>query len=164
MQIGESTAGPASAQGQRIEPSTHRGELKVRLLDRWGNPRANLEYELRVHGRTISGRADGQGRIEVRIPARVHFVRLVAWRAGADGERVDVIRRDLRITALDDGASVAGLKARLSNLGLYRGAIDGEEGPAFRRALRQFQAQRGLRPHGAADGDSKARVQQDHDG
>lgn len=51
----------------------------------------------------------------------------------------------------DDAGDIRDAQARLAELGLYKGAIDGRMGPKTSEAVRNFQARSGLEATGAVD-------------
>ena len=63
-----------------------------------------------------------------------------------------------RLWPADNSSLEAAVQMRLRRAGYYRGRIDGIIGPASRSAIRRFQADHGLRPTGAIDRATLARL------
>ena len=71
---------------------------------------------------------------------------------GEEGEEgVQWEHHELRLGHLEPSHTVAGAQARLANLGLYPGSIDGELGAALELAILHFQVERELEPTGLLD-------------
>jgi N-acetylmuramoyl-L-alanine amidase len=101
-------------------------------------PRAAEPYRLIVDGRTWEGTTDGEGMIDVVIPARSRQGKIMV---GA-GIREKTYR--LRLGGLDPYNSVKGVQTRLKHLGYDVGHVDGRIGPQTRKAVRGFQANQEL--------------------
>lgn len=115
-------------------------KLKLRLLHEDGTPRADEEYFLEVDGELVSTdkKTDGDGRIEEFIRPNAQKARLFL-----DGG-VEV--HELSLGHLQPVETTRGVKARLASLGLYEGAIDGEESPALAEAIARFRLDYGVDP------------------
>jgi hypothetical protein len=121
-------------------------KLRVRLLDGRGKPRSNLAFVLYADDLPERrGKTDGDGVLEAPISPTTARVRIVV-EGNAGGEL-----HELDLGHLDPIGHTSGIQARLSNLGYYRGAIDGEAGPLTSSAIRAFQSDRGLRTTGSVD-------------
>jgi peptidoglycan hydrolase-like protein with peptidoglycan-binding domain len=68
----------------------------------------------------------------------------------------------LRLGYIDPVDEVTGIQARLRNLGLYGGPIDGEMGPETEGAIKAFQQSHHLRETGEADQATKNALQTEH--
>jgi peptidoglycan hydrolase-like protein with peptidoglycan-binding domain len=68
----------------------------------------------------------------------------------------------LQLGSLNPISEVSGLKARLANLGYYRGPIDENLDPDTQRAISAFQAKQGLPVTGVADNATQAQLQKNH--
>ena len=116
-----------------------RKRLRLRLQDLHGEPMAYAHYTLTLGAEVVEGDADGDGVLEESVPVDATSARI------AVGENT----WNLRIGALnpieetsDDG--ISGVQARLRNLGVDPGPIDGELGPRTREAICVFEALHGL--------------------
>lgn len=122
-------------------------KLKLRLV-RNDAPRAGERYELHVDGRVLTGSTDADGRLEHMIPPDA--------REGTLLLRGGVERYALKLGHLDPISEPSGVKARLKNLGLYRGPITGGLDADAAEALRAFQTRRGLLATGQIDEPTRA--------
>jgi hypothetical protein len=109
-------------------------------------PRSNAPYTLSIDGVSISGRTDGQGYIETRIPSTAQAGSLII---DAGTLRQTVI--PIQLGYLDPLEEVSGVKQRLANLGFDGGDTSSEVNEAFGAALRAFQEVNGLDITGEAD-------------
>jgi N-acetylmuramoyl-L-alanine amidase len=127
--------------------------LRLRL-HRGGKPRADLEYRLEIDGAVRHGRTDGDGLLEAWIPpnARVGLLTLL--------ESGEVLR--LELGGLDPVDHLTGVQARLFNLGLYSGRVDGLDSPALRAAVRAFQVRQGLPETGEVDAATRSALREVH--
>lgn len=100
---------------------------------------------------------DEDGHIEIPLWPDADPGRLVA-----DLENGTALEFPLRPRKLDPVTTMSGVQARLSNLGLYRGEIDGllNEGTLF--ALMRFQELQGLPRSGASDDATRAALLREH--
>jgi peptidoglycan hydrolase-like protein with peptidoglycan-binding domain len=69
---------------------------------------------------------------------------------------------ELRLGHLDPVAEISGVQARLLNLGIYGGPVDGEMNPEFEAAIRVFQERNGLQPTGKLDDQVKSWAERAH--
>ena len=97
-------------------------------------PRANEPYKLEIDGVLYSGTTDGEGRIKHSIPPDATGGRLLV---GKEGEETEYA---LSLGHIDPITEISGVQARLSNLGFYAGAVDGQNGPGTEQAIRVFQS------------------------
>jgi Putative peptidoglycan binding domain len=111
--------------------------LRLQFLD-MGEARAGEKYTLKIDGRLIEGTTDGEGKIEVVIPARAEEAVL---RLGEKARGEDYV---LRLGELDPVTEPSGVQARLSHLG-YRCGEPGKMDELTRRAVREFQYDRVLK-------------------
>lgn len=112
--------------------------LRVRFLDGDGAPRKG-DYVLHVAGSTIHGTLDAEGWLVQPVPPAT---------TTAVVELANGMSTTLQLGSLDPVQTLAGVRARLLNLG-YSGANSGESG--LRTALAQFQEDHGLPRSGVAD-------------
>ncbi|MEM7159348.1 MAG: peptidoglycan-binding protein [Myxococcota bacterium] len=135
-------------------------EVHVQLLDTKGEPLADRAYEIECEGATIEGTTDGDGMVITAVPARTREARL---RVPAQSEDEHERTYELEVGALDPVSTIQGAQARLRNLQIDPGAIDGELGPWTREALRYFQQLHGLDATGELDDATAAKLTEVHD-
>jgi murein DD-endopeptidase MepM/ murein hydrolase activator NlpD len=108
--------------------------LRLRLLEEF-KPRAYLKYTLEVNRKEISGRTDGQGKLEQKIPASAKEVWI----------RTDQDVYNLKLGHLNPVEEETGVKQRLTNLGyLGRNATANQ----LVAAIKAFQEKHNLDPTG----------------
>ena len=100
-------------------------------FDRNGEPRANEAYELNVDGQVTGGRTDDEGRITAFIKPTAKKAVLTFVESG------EKVRFDLGY--LEPITEVAGVQARLKNLGYFDGPVDGKESEELDDAVYEFQ-------------------------
>jgi peptidoglycan hydrolase-like protein with peptidoglycan-binding domain len=120
---------------QNIQVSVPKKKLHLVLLDAQGKPVADTDYELKLGSQTLKGKTDGKGTVDQSIPATVTTAELLY------GKR----KMTLNIGALppvddtpDDG--LAGIQARLRNLGLLVDEVEGYFCDRTRKAVKDFQS------------------------
>lgn len=129
-------------------------KLRMVLEDEDG-PRADEPYTLVIDGETTyEGRTDGEGALEHPIPPGA---RSGVLRVGDPPEEYE-----LKLAHLDPVDSVAGQQARLANLGLFSGHLDGRRGPGLASALGLFQEREGLEVTGEADAATRDKLREVH--
>jgi hypothetical protein len=131
----------------RFQATLHEITLRIALPAYASSP-----YSASAEGVTLTGTADANGRIELRVPAHVPLVR-VQFSAPAG-----VVH--LHVGHLDPIDSRSGLRQRLTNLGIPVGDEDGDH--ALRRALAIFQSRHDLDPTGVLDADTRTRLEEKH--
>jgi Putative peptidoglycan binding domain len=132
--------------------------LHLRLLDRDGNPRTNLPYRLQVDEAVYEGKTDGNGSIRHYISPDAKNGELKL--KGKDGEET----YRLELGWLPPIDQIAGVQARLHNLGLLGPEFSGELDVETRRALLRFQDRNGLECTGELDGATRAKLRGDYQG
>lgn len=126
--------------------------LRLVLEDLYGQPIANAPCELRVDGQVFNVTSGGDGKLEQAIPLDAHEAEIVVL----DGETpIKGNALKIQIGHLDPVDAPSGQKARLSNLGYYLGALDGDDAAAFKSAVEEFQCDNKL----AVDGDCGPQTQ-----
>lgn len=118
--------------------------LRLRFLDK-GRPRHGEPYELHIGAQKFTGDLNGEGKLEVRLPADAEEGILLL----GSPPRQETIR--IRVGHLDPLDEDEGVRKRLQNLGLLAPGGDDSSGERLRSALRRFQKMQGLAATGALD-------------
>lgn len=126
-------------------------KLRLQVRD-GGQPLKHLGFEVDFGGEVQRGTSDGEGVVEVVIPAGARAGRL---KMGTGAKQKTY---DLDLGGLDPVASVTGVQARLNNLGYDAGEVDGHLGPNTRDALRRFQFHQQLKETGEPDAETIAKL------
>jgi len=127
--------------------------LCLRLLDN-DEPRADESYTLEVDGELFLGTTDAEGRVKHSIAPSAKQAKLIV------GENKDQYTLDLG--CMDPITETVGVQARLNNLGLNCGEVDGVIGPETKSAIRQFQRKYGLKESGEADSVTRDKLVEMH--
>ena len=122
----------------RFKLNVPKAWLRLVLKDQDGKALSNEPYTFTLAWLTFKGSTDGSGSLEQKIPIGIDIGRLTL-------DKID-LTWDIKIGHLDpvhdqgeDETIVAGLQARLNNLGYNCGDIDGVLGPNTTLALKSFQ-------------------------
>lgn len=100
--------------------------------------RGGIPYRLTIDGVSKQGKLDGEGKLSEFLPPNAKTGTLILEDpAGAE-------EYELQLRHLNPVESVEGLQARLKNLGLYEGDIDGDLGPETVAAMNALQRRFGL--------------------
>lgn len=118
--------------------------LRLRFLDK-ARPRNGEPYELHLGALKFTGNLDGEGKLEVRVPADTEEGILLL----GSPPRQETIR--IRVGHLDPLDENDGVRKRLQNLGLLARGGDDPSGERLRSALRRFQKMQGLAVTGSLD-------------
>ena len=118
-----------------------RVKLRIVLLNALEEPYESKRFEITVGKRKVRGRTTREGLIECEVPADAESGHLRAWLDDNDSE--PHIDRDLAIGHLDPVDLVAGVQARLENLG-YPCTVTGDVDEATSIALHRFRARHEL--------------------
>jgi len=118
--------------------------LKVRFLDN-GEPRADLPCIVQIDGIKSNAKTDSDGLLDHTIPPAATEVRV---RVGPSDALEDYV---FKLGHLDPLDTVAGLQARLTNLGFTPGPIDNLMGPLTQAAIKAFQQARKIEVTGKPD-------------
>jgi N-acetylmuramoyl-L-alanine amidase len=121
-------------------------KLRMKLRDPSGEPLPNTPYRIVAGSLELEGKTDGSGVMEKEIPANATGVELHAHG----------VVRHLRVAGLNplkevEDGGLAGVQARLRNLGYDPGTTEGQLGPETAAAIEAFQRDRGLAPTGEID-------------
>jgi len=152
----------ATGRTHRFKVRLPRAKLRVHLKDHEGNAHAGKRYQLEVASAVVEGTTDNSGLCEAEVPPDATEARLSLWLR--DGEEAPTRVWTLHIGHLDPVDSVSGAQARLHNLGLYHGAVDGSLGRATKVALAAFQRARGLAVTGKLDEATQSALTDAHAG
>lgn len=133
------TCGSGSRHGFRRKQTTMK--IRVRMLDEFNEPRSNLQFDVRIDDVLQACSSDGNGLVEVEVPAVTKTVELLL-----EDENIP-----LEVGAIDPLEEPSGVQARLNNLGYFCGAIDGVVDTLTENAIREFQREHDLEVTGAAD-------------
>jgi N-acetylmuramoyl-L-alanine amidase len=116
-------------------------KVRLRILDRDGNPRENENYTLEMDKIILTGTTKEDGVLE-------HFIEPSAKKGKLTiGDDIYI----LTLGALNPIDKVSGIQGRLKNLGYYTGKIDEDFGPKSKKALSQFQEDNNLEVTGELD-------------
>jgi putative peptidoglycan binding protein len=131
-------------------------QVRFRVQDVRGKVLPNLRYELRVGEHVYSGVTDSDGKLEQFVaPTAQEGVLTVFNDHPAYPARM---QWTLQIGHLDPIDTLAGVQARLANLGFDLGDERDAEGPRTEAALRAFQKSNGIEPTGRIDGATRDKL------
>ena len=116
--------------------------LNLRLKDSDDQPRAGIQYTLKIDDQSFTGKTDADGKISHVIPPRA----LKAQLSLETGEQWN-----LDLGHINPVEYLSGVQARLKNLGYFHGQISGTIDEETREAIRIFQGARGLSVTGEPD-------------
>ncbi|MBN2170813.1 MAG: peptidoglycan-binding protein [Candidatus Krumholzibacteriota bacterium] len=121
-------------------------------------PLADTAFTLDAGGSIQEGNTDGEGRIDVPVPAGARQAELVLSPGTPDERRLTLL-----LGGLDPAAEVTGVKQRLANLGFPAGdESDGAETPELEQALSAFQQHCELEVTGRIDDTTRDRLVEEH--
>ena len=126
--------------------------LHLRLLSE-GEPISDTSFTLIEGVNEIQGETDQDGNLEEKIP--------IDWMKASlllEGEQ----EIELEIGALEPITEIKGVQARLRNLGLYGGKIDGIVGVQTEGALREFQRREQLEESGRITQETRCKLEERH--
>jgi len=135
-------------------------KLHLKLRDHYEKPIANARCLLVVDGDSHELTSDGNGELELTIPASASQSVLVI----RDTEQTPYAEMAIpvKIGHLDPVDTISGQQARLSNLGYFLGDIDGNDASAFRIAVEEFQCEHGLTVDGICGPKTQAKLKDAH--
>jgi peptidoglycan hydrolase-like protein with peptidoglycan-binding domain len=130
----------------------------VRAVDADDAPRAGVGYRLTIDGRTRAGVTDADGRLEEPIAPDAHAATL-SFDDDPDGDEIA-----LRLGYLAPVTELAGVRARLTNLGFAPGRDDDDDDDdaQTRDAVREFQLEHGLAATGELDDGTRDALRRAH--
>lgn len=147
-------------QQHTFQVKAQRLKLRLVLEDLYEKPIANAPCELHVESEIHQLTTDGRGKIEQDIPTTAENVRLIIR---SKETALDDLIIPIKIGHLDPVDEMTGQQARLANLGYYTGPIDGQENPAFRLAVEEFQCDQGLAVDGVCGPQAQAKLKLVHE-
>jgi hypothetical protein len=120
--------------------------LRLCLKDVHNEPLRNTPFELTVGEKTKSGSTDGDGGLEMKIPAAADTLVL-----HIEGRTMRLRPGRLLPIGEDGEEHPAAIKARLHNLGYAPGPLDDKPTPRAEKSLRAFQREYELEETGKPD-------------
>lgn len=129
-------------------------QLVLQLKDEEGKPRANKAYTLDVAGAVREGYTDPSGTLREYVDPDAREALLTLTETGETFP--------LRLGALQTAEAIAGVQARLNNLGFHCGPVTGTWNEHTRSALKAFQSKQGLPVHGELDQATLQRLRNVH--
>ena len=143
--------------------------LRFKVLDPNHKPRPNLDYVIVIEGNSTKGKTDGNGELKIPIPPNAMTGKLMyaAYKATDETGKPVPGRPQMQVTVLQLGnldpiSEVSGFKARLANLGYYKGPIDNNMDDRTTRSITAFQKKKNLPVSGVADDATKSLLQSLH--
>ncbi len=143
----------------RFQVTAEKLTLRLALEDLYRKPIANAKCELRVENDVFTLTTSGQGKIEQDIKPTDERAFLTIKDPQTP---VNEIQIPVMIGHLDPVEEVSGQKTRLANLGYYAGRIDGQDDPAFRLAVEEFQCEHGLTVDGVCGPKTQSKLKTVH--
>ena len=145
----------ASDQKHRFRRKGVPEKLRIRLLDEHDEPREGVSYTLEIDGDLLTGTTDADGMIEHGIPPNARGGRLLIGESQEE-------EYQLRLGHLNPRGEVSGVQARLKNLGLYNGEIDGQMNADTIEAIKAFQEEKELEVTGELDDTTRQQLEDLH--
>lgn len=135
-------------------------KLHLKLRDHYEKPIANAPCVLIVDGVSRELTSDGNGELKLEIPPSAGQSVLVI----KDTEQTPYgeMAIPVNIGHLDPVDEMSGQQGRLSNLGYFLGEADGQDSPAFRIAVEEFQCEHGLTVDGICGPNTRAKLKEAH--
>jgi hypothetical protein len=133
--------------------------LRIRLVDKDGEPIAQKRYLLRLGSKELEGETDADGCLEHPIPPSGDRADLSVEDLFEDGQ---THRYSLRIGHLDPIEELAGIQSRLNNLGYPCGSPNGVMSADTIDAIEQFQGDQGLSIDGELSDETRSRLEECH--
>lgn len=132
--------------------------LRIRLLNRQDEPRADLSYTLEIDGNTFSDTTNSNGILEHPVPPDAGTGMLQI--EGPEAQET----YQITIGTMDPIAESSGVQARLNNLGFYgpQCEINGQMDGATIDALRRFQRKHNLDEIDEISESARTRLNESH--
>jgi len=133
-------------------------KLHLKLRDHYEKPIANARCVLVIDGDFRDVTSDGNGKLELEIPPSASQSVLLIQ----DTEQTPFggMAIPIKIGHLDPIDEISGQQGRLTNMGYFLGDIDGNDGPAFRMAVEEFQCEHGLTVDGICGPKTQAKLKE----
>ncbi len=145
-------------QRHRFEARIQKLKLRVVLRDASERPIGSVKCDLRLENQVLQVAADARGQIELVIPATAERAELAITDPGTPLSGVPL---PIKIGHLDPLDELSGQMGRLSNLGYFAGAIEGEHDEMqFRSAVEEFQCEHGLKVDGICGPATQAKLKE----
>ena len=151
--------GYATGQTHKIVVSAMAVRLKIKLLDLEGKPIASKPFELAVGAVKREGATNGEGLLDVPIPAEPKEAALKVW---AQGKEKPPLAYKLALGSLQPESELKGVQARLRNLGYECGPPDGAAGAGTKEALSSYQKAASLGVTGEVNDETRKSLVQKH--
>lgn len=143
----------------RFEVKLQKLKLRLVLEDLYEKPIANAKCSLKVESQEKELQTDGDGALEMEIPATAQSGRLVINDLQTPLNEMEV---PLLIGNLDPVDEVSGQQARLNNLGYYAGPLpdnsEEENAALLQSAIEEFQCDHGLQVDGVCGPNTQAKL------
>lgn len=134
--------------------------IRIVVADQKGKPYSGNKYKLTVGDGVYKGTTGSDGLIEREISPDADEGELTVWWKG--DSQTFVCTWVLQIGHLDPVEEVTGVQARLNNLGLDCGSVDGVIGHKTEAAVKAFQEEHGLKVDGIPGPKTQAKLKEVH--
>lgn len=136
--------------------------IVCQFTDAENEPLRNWNCRTNYGGQWTNTPLDENGTLRLRLALSVQRIEVAYW--PPDGDFTSAERRTMTVGGLDPISTISGVQARLANLGLYAGSIDGSISQLLADALRVFQSAHRLRVTGQTDAETQRCLEAVHDG
>jgi hypothetical protein len=127
--------------------------FRVQIM-RNGIPIADEDFEFEIDGQEFEGTTDSDGYVEQKIPPNAQRGRILIPNQDIEAE--------FRLGYLDPVSTVAGVQARLANLGYDCGKVDDDYGERTRNAIAAFQHRHKLDGSGDINEETRSKLVEMH--
>ncbi|MCG8314639.1 MAG: peptidoglycan-binding protein [Pseudomonadales bacterium] len=129
-------------------------KLKIKLTDQEGKPWSHAKVVATLNGRSTDLTADSEGFIALDVPTDANTGELdISVSPQTPSQNFHA-----KLNQLDTVESIAGLQARLNNLGYNAGPVDGILGRKTKSATRKFQTQHKLMVDGISGPQTQSKL------